>query len=297
MSDPGHHYRQRVKRFVLVFLRSIVLIYIGAVSLFGFFQRKLIYFPSHALAGEEKMAKLAQSVGFEPWRDVHGQRIGWKQVPPAGVQPKNRMIVFHGNAGSAFDRTQYAKGFGHLQQGATWQTYLFEYPGYDSRPGTPSQETIRAAAREAVEQLAAEDSRPIFLTGESLGAGVAAALAGDLPQKISGIFLMTPFAALGEVASRHYPWLPVNLILRDRWDNIAALRNYHGPLAVMIAGEDEVVTTAQSEKLYASYSGPKQRWFDAEATHNTVSNSTFLPWWQEVSDFLLTDTQPRLSSP
>ncbi len=207
------------------------------------------------------------------------------------------MVVFHGNAGSAFDRTQYAKGFGHLQQGATWQTYLFEYPGYDSRPGTPSEESIRAAAREAIEQLAAEDSRPIYLTGESLGAGVACALAGDLPQKISGIFLMTPFAALGEVASHHYPWLPVNLILRDRWNNTAALRDYHGPVAVLIAGQDEVVTTAQSEKLYGSYSGPKQRWFDTEATHNTVSNSTFLPWWQEVSDFLLTDTQPRLSSP
>jgi len=293
----GHGYRRHVKRFLLVLLRSIVFIYLGTVSLFGFLQRKLIYFPSRPLATESKMAKLAASVGFAPWLDSHGQRIGWRQVPPAGMQPQNRMIVFHGNAGSAFDREQYAKGFGHLQQGALWQTYLFEYPGYDARPGTPSQESFCAAGREAVEQLAAEDARPIYLAGESLGSGVACALAGDLPEKVSGIFLMTPFASLGEVGSHHYPWLPIRLLLRDRWDNTAALRQYHGPVAIMIAGQDEVVTTAQSEKLYASYPGPKQRWFDTDATHNTVSNSTFLPWWQEVSDFLLTDTRPRLSSP
>lgn len=286
-----------MKRLLLVLLRSLVLIYLGTVSLFGFFQRKLIYFPSRPLAAEDKMTHLAASVGVEPWRDTHGQRIGWKQIPPAGVQPKNRMVVFHGNAGSAFDRTQYAKGFGNLEQGGMWQTYLFEYPGYDSRPGTPSQESFCTAGREAIEQLATEDSRPIFLSGESLGSGVACALAGDLPQQVAGIFLMTPFAVLGEVASHHYPWLPVSLILQDRWNNTEALRKYHGRVAVMIAGEDEVVTTAQSEKLYASYAGPKQRWFDTDATHNTVSNSTFLPWWQEVSDFLLTDTQPRLSSP
>ena len=297
MRFIGYEYRPPVKRFLLVALRSLLFIYIGTVTLFGSLQRKLIYFPSRPLAAEDKMVHLAESVGFEPWRDTHGQRIGWRQIPPAGVQPKNRMIVFHGNAGCAFDRTQYAKGFGYIQQGQTWQTYLFEYPGYDSRPGAPSQESFCAAAREAIEQLAAEDSRPIFLTGESLGSGVVCALAGDLPEKVSGIFLMTPFSALGEVASHHYPWLPIRLLLRDRWNNIEALGKYHGHVAVMIAGRDEVVTAAQSEKLYASYAGPKQRWFDTDATHNTVANSTFLPWWQEVSDFLLADTHPRLSPP
>lgn len=286
-----------MKRFLRVALRSLLLIYMGTVTLFGLFQRKLIYFPSRPLATEEKMAHLAMSVGFEPWRDAHGQRIGWRQIPPAGVAPRNRMIVFHGNAGCAFDRSQYAKGFGNIQQGQAWQTYLFEYPGYDARPGAPSQESFCAAAGTAIEQLATEDARPIYLTGESLGSGVACALAGALPQKVAGIFLMTPFRSLGEVAAHHYPWLPIRLLLRDRWDSAEALGKYHGPVAIMIAGQDEVVTTVQGERLYAGYAGPKRRWFDSEATHNTVSNSTFLPWWQEVSDFLLTDTRQRLSPP
>ena len=61
----------------------------------------------------------------------------------------------------------------------------------------------------------------------------------------------------------------------------------------MIAGEDEVVTAAQSQKLYEGYTGPKSRWIDPDATHNTVSNSATLPWWREVSDFLLESAAPR----
>jgi pimeloyl-ACP methyl ester carboxylesterase len=288
-------YRARVKRFLLIVLRCAALIYFGTVALFAGFQRQLIYFPSRPFGTEEKMSQIAASIGFEPWRDAQGQRIGWRKVPPNGTAPKNRMIVFHGNAGCAFDRTQYAKGFGYLDQGQTWQTYLFEYPGYGSRPGTPSQEAFCAAGRAALEQLAREDTRPIYLTGESLGTGLACALAGEMPQKVAGLFLMTPFAALGDVASHHYPWLPVGLILRDRWESAAALRHYHGPVAVMIAGEDEIVTAAQGQKLYDSYTGPKKRWIDPDATHNTVANTESMPWWREVSDFLIENSGPRLS--
>jgi len=288
-------YRGRVKRFLLIVLRVVALIYLGAVALFAGLQRHLLYFPSRAPGSEEKMSRIAAPLGLEPWRDAQGQRIGWRQVPSPGAQPGHRMVVFHGNAGCAFDRSQYAIGFGHLDQGQTWQVYLFEYPGYDTRPGQPSQDSFCTAGRAAMAQLAAEDSRPIYLTGESLGTGLACALAGEMPQKVAGVFLMTPFAALGEVASHHYPWLPVNLILRDRWENAAALRKYHGPVAVMIAGEDEVVTAAQGQKLYDGYTGPKNRWIDADATHHTVSNSATLPWWREVSDFLLESAAPRLS--
>ena len=91
--------------------------------------------------------------------------------------------------------------------------------------------------------------------------------------------------------------------IRNRWRRLlqrgtsASTRDprgrYHGPVAVMIAGEDEVVTAAQGEKLYAGYAGPKKRWFDAAATHNTISNAPTLPWWREVSNFLLAGSRAR----
>jgi len=285
-----------VKRILVSVLRVIAFSYIGIFVIFACFQRRLIYFPSRAMGSEEKMARIAVPLGLEPWRDAQGIRIGWRQASPPGKQASHRLVLFHGNAGSAFDRSQYVKGFGHLDEGRTWQVFLFEYPGYDSRPGEPSEASFRTTGRAAIEQLTAEDSRPIYLAGESIGTGPACALAGDLPQKVAGVFLMTPFASLGDVGSIHYPWLPVKLILRERWDNADALRHYRGPVAIMIAGEDEIVTAAQGQKLFEGYTGPKRRWIDPDATHNTVANTVDLPWWQEVTDFLLENSAPRLSS-
>jgi hypothetical protein len=87
--------------------------------------------------------------------------------------------------------------------------------------------------------------------------------------------------------------LPVRLMILDRWDNVTALHDYHGPLAMLIAGEDEVVTAAQGQILFDSYGGPKRLWIEPEATHNTVNFSPYAPWWSEVSDYLLKSSKPR----
>jgi hypothetical protein len=280
-----------VKRAAAIMLISLAVLYFAVVALFAVNQRRLMYFPGHALGSEEKMAYIAVPLGLEPWRDAQGVRIGWRQVAPQGGPAARRMIVFHGNAGTAFERSQYAIGFGRMDQGRMWQVFLFEYPGYDVRPGEPSEDAFRAAGRAAMAELAAEDSRPIFLCGESLGTGLACALAEDLPQQVAGLFLMTPFSTFSEVGAHHYPWLPVGLIIRDRWDNVAALRKYHGPVAMMIAGQDEVVTPAQGHKLFDSYAGPKRKWVDQDATHNTVVNADSEPWWREVSNFLVENSK------
>jgi hypothetical protein len=66
----------------------------------------------------------------------------------------------------------------------------------------------------------------------------------------------------------------------------AALKDYRGPMAMLIAGRDEVVTAPQGHLLYASYAGPKRLWTEPEATHNTIDFSPYAPWWREVSEFL-----------
>lgn len=67
----------------------------------------------------------------------------------------------------------------------------------------------------------------------------------------------------------------------------AALRGYHGPMAMLIAGQDEVVTAAQGRLLYEGYAGPKRVWTQPGAGHNTIDFRPSAPWWHEVSDFLL----------
>jgi hypothetical protein len=75
------------------------------------------------------------------------------------------------------------------------------------------------------------------------------------------------------VASMHYPFLPVRLILRDRWDNVAALATYAGPKAVLVAGRDEVVSAAQGDLLFEKLVGPKRRWFSRTRLITTLRSN------------------------
>lgn len=274
-----------MKRRLTSYLRLLAVCYLLLVAVLAVFQRQLIYLAERT--DEPEQLARAAALNVEPWRSPSHEIIGWRRAPTAGVEARNRLVVFHGNAGSALYRTHFIDGFEALDHGRLWQVYLFEYPGYGARVGEPAEETITAAARAALAQLAHEDARPIYALGESLGSGAVCALARDEPQHIAGICLITPFARLADLAAYHYPLLMVRLILRDRWDNVAALESYRGPIAVLFAGHDEVIPLRQGEELFASYAGPKRRWIQSQATHNSVDFAVASPWWAEVSDFLL----------
>jgi pimeloyl-ACP methyl ester carboxylesterase len=283
-----------MKSKLLRLLRTVAVCYLLLCVLIGLLQRFLIYMPFHET--EPALLVQASGLGVEPWRDASGAIIGWKSAPPAGPPPANRLVVFHGNAGYALHREYYFSGFGDLDDGRTWEVLIFEYPGYGARPGKIGEASFVEAATKALDTLAA-DPRPIFLLGESLGSGPACALAARHPQRIAGLFLVTPFASLRGVASHHYPFLPVRFLLRDQWDNTAALRNYAGRVAVLIADKDEVVTAAQGRQLFEAYTGPKRLWTERGARHNDVNFSPTADWWREVTEFLLAASAPALSPP
>jgi hypothetical protein len=243
-------------------------------------QRHLIYFPNKAQA--EELSREAARIGLKTWDDGNGSAIGWK---PAGERnARNRMLVFHGNAGYALHRDYFVAGFQAL--GDQWEVFLFEYPGYGAREGTPSATAFKATAKQALESLLAADSRPVFVIGESLGSGIASYLAATFPEQVAGLLLVTPFSSLADVAAHHYPFLPVRTLLSERYDSVEALARYRGPVAFLIAGRDEVVTSELGQQLYDSYSGPKWLRVEAQAGHNTLPYHPGAAWWGEVSKFL-----------
>ena len=197
--------------------------------MFAGLQRQLIYYPQ--VESEERLLTVADGVGLVEWRDEADRLIGWR--PKDSTDAARRVVVFHGNAGYALHRDYYVAGF--LAQAPDWAVFLFEYPGYGARPGKPSESVIKAAATEAVESLLGSDHRPLFLVGESLGAGVASYLASRFPQQIDGMLLVTPFTSLVDVAAHHYRFLPVRALLSERYDATRALRQYRGPVAFLLA--------------------------------------------------------------
>jgi pimeloyl-ACP methyl ester carboxylesterase len=256
-----------------------LLVVLGGIFMLAALQRQLIYYPERA--PESALLESAARTGMTDWRSGDGEIVGWRTRTPDG--DARRLVVFHGNAGHALYRQYFAAGF--LSLGTGWQVYLFEYPGYGARPGEPSEEGIKSAATEAVQALLTEDDRPLYLLGESLGSGVATYLASRLSAQVAGVLLVTPFTSLTDVASHHYALLPVRALLNERYDSVSALKHYDGPVAFLVAGNDEIVPAELGRKLYDSYRGPKWLREQPGAGHNTLDFNPTAAWWHDVVEF------------
>lgn len=207
--------------------------YILLIILCALFQRKLLYIPSH-----DKLNN-----GLNEWI-INGQLIGY--VRPV-TSPKTVWLFMHGNAGQAADRIYVLPSFP-----ATDAVFILEYPGYGARSGSPSQTSFNTAAQQAYELLKKQyPQTPVCIAAESIGSGPASYL-GTLPDPPAKIALITPFSRLVDVASGHYPYLPVKLLLQDKWDNIAALQHYQGQLEVFGARSDRIIPVSQARAVVES---------------------------------------------
>ncbi len=264
-------------RFSMGILIFLLLLGYGVIAAAVYFhQDAMIFFP--AAQSAEEGDRLATRNGFESWRNAQGVQIGWQSL---GGDPTNALLVVHGNAGNALHRTYYHQ---YSRQAGKWKTYLLEYPGYGVRTGQPTEASLTAAAMEAVDVLAELPDRKIWMLGESLGSGVAAAAASSRKDVVSGLILVTPFDSLVSAARSHYPWLPVTALLRTRFESNKHLAGYPGPAAFVVAEKDTVVPPALGQKLYDDYPGRKQLWVAPGSGHDV---STFLATdWPLIVNFL-----------
>ncbi|HOW98369.1 MAG TPA: alpha/beta fold hydrolase [Kiritimatiellia bacterium] len=291
MAGPSPERRRRALHYALVVpLRVALLVLAGLVIMFAAFQRRYIYYPMRG--DPAAFAAAAGRAGLAAWSDARGRTIGWRTRRSLLAPPQCRAVVFHGNAGFALHRLYFVDGLSAAGEGLDWEVLLFEYPGYGAREGTPSESAIQAAAEEAVQSLLAENDKPLFLVGESLGCGVAAHLAARFPARIAGLFLVTPFTRLADIAAHHYPFLPVRWLLREKYDAASDLARFAGPVAVLLAGRDEVIPPRLGRALFDGYAGPKRLWVQEEAGHNSLDYEPGAGWWREVANFLVESVAP-----
>jgi pimeloyl-ACP methyl ester carboxylesterase len=257
---------------------SILLTYLMFLLIVFLFQQKLIYFPdTYSLAEQQQLAEQADLKLWPSADDYRGLASNTSQSTGKGT-----IIVFHGNAGSATDRTYYRDAL--ERQG--YRVVLAEYPGYAARKGTPSEQALVADGVQTAKQALKDFGEPIFLWGESLGGGVASGivLSGQVPVK--GIVLVTPFSSMTDVAQHHYWYFFAKWLIRDKFDNVSNLQDYRGNTAVLVAEKDEIIPAKYSLKLFELLPQPKKLWTFKDASHNTLPLYQGLPWWQEVMQFV-----------
>lgn len=276
-------------RFLLIFLAVCYVIFLGACAAF---QRRMIYFPTRM--PEASAVATAKARGFVAWRNAAGELIGWQSLEPPGEQVEGVIVLFHGNGGQALDRTHYLEALRAWDARVPLRLYLFEYPGYGPVPGTPSEQAILESATDAVVRLRAQhpDSR-LILAGESLGSGVVAALAGSETAPADGVILITPFDTLAAVGQRGMPFVPVGLLLLDRYDSVRNLAAYTGRVAVIAAGQDRVIPPDHARRLFESLNpdAAKRWWLEPQAGHNSLDYTG--AWWREALEFVIGDRSER----
>ncbi|NJD07560.1 MAG: alpha/beta hydrolase [Methylococcaceae bacterium] len=237
------------------------------------FQRQLLYFPTTT-------QDPATPEGFTPWVK-YGELRGYLAEPEQTA--KATAVVFHGNAGHAGERDYYAAALAPLGL----RVILAEYPGYGPRPGRIDEESLVADARRTLAQAGHDFPGPLLALGESLGAGGVAGAVADPELSIAGLMLITPWNSLVKPAQFHYPWLPVDWILQDRYDSTRNLAQFARPVLVAVAEQDSIVPARFGTDLYQSLTGTRQLRLIPKADHNDWFFRVDASWWQDSIDFLL----------
>ena len=256
-----------------------ITVYLGVVLAMASLQNRFIYYPEKI--DPKRIEGAARARGLLLWPNIVETHRGF--MPPSTSQKaKGTVLIFHGNAGTALDRTYYVGALGRLG----YRALLAEYPGYGSRLGKPGENLFCEDAVESIRLALREFGRPLYLLGESLGCGVVSAAVASCNQSIDGLVLITPWDSLTHLATDKYWFLPVRWMLKDTYDNVANLAGYHGPVAVILAGQDEIIPNRLTRHLYETLREPKRLWTFPNAGHNSWPSSPDEPWWREMMDFL-----------
>jgi uncharacterized protein len=259
--------------------------YAAVCGYFFFMQTNMIYEGAISPVSVEAATREAAAAGLVPWKDATTGAVELQgYVPPDFASPARRgaIVFFHGNGESAWLWAEQIPPF--TRRG--FRVFLYEYPGYGGRPGVPSEKTIVPDARAVIRSLAREGYGPLYVWGESLGSGVAAAVCADRDLPIHGLTLLTGWDNIANVALSYYPYLPVRQFMIDQYDSIANLEHFQHPVCVVCGDQDPTVLPALSLNLFSHLRGPKKMIVMKGYGHGDWPRSPELPWWDDALDFI-----------
>jgi len=249
---------------LLKLLAGVLVLAVLVLVLAYLFQRRLVFLPAGGpVPPAGTVLPGATDVELHT-RD--GLTLGAWFVPARGrdgvLDTGVTVLVAQGNAGNRTHRAPLASAL----SARGLSVLLFDYRGYGGNPGDPTEEGLAMDVRAARDHLVERGARRIVYFGESLGAAVVAELATEHPP--CGLLLRSPFTELAAVAAEHYPFLPVRLLLRDRFPVVEHVARIHVPTTVVYGSADQVVPTTQSRTVAEATAGPVTTVEEPGAGHN-----------------------------
>jgi fermentation-respiration switch protein FrsA (DUF1100 family) len=221
-----------------------------ALALLWTGQRRLIYVPEGVVVPAAEVLPAATEVTLST---ADGLALRAWFMPAEGADRGVSVLVASGNGGNRSVRAPLARAL--ASKGLS--VLLFDYRGFGGNPGRPTEQglakDVRAAYRFLVGDAGVRRDRLVYF-GESLGAAVVTELATEHPP--GGLALRSPFVDLASVGQVHCPFLPVRVLLRDRYPLAAGLAKVAVPTTVIYGSNDSVVPPEHSLAVAAAAAGP-----------------------------------------
>jgi hypothetical protein len=236
-----------VLKAIVIFIVSLYVI--AAVAMYAA-QRRFMYFPDPVRTSPVVAGLSGVSEIVIPTPD--GEKlVAWYGAARPG-QPT--LLYLHGNGGSLALRSETMRKY--LEHGRGM--LMLAYRGFSGSTGSPSEAANVADAKLAYDRLTSMGVKPndIILYGESLGSGVAIQVAKE--KTVEGLILDAPYTSILELASAQFPWLPVSLLLKDRYESIKYIRDIHAPIFILHGDADEIVPVEMGRRLFAAANEPKE---------------------------------------
>jgi len=255
-------------KYLYLAISSIIITYSVVILFVYFYQRNLLYHPSENNYLNDKIGFNYKEFFLKT--DTNIELKSW--FIEKDLKKFKTILLFHGNAGNLFNRVYKLNELNKLDL----NILLISWRGFSGNKGKPTEKNLYHDAGEVVKWLNSLGviNKNIILYGESLGTGVATEL--GTRNIFGGIILESPFTSISKAAKIYYPYLPINLVLKDRYDSIEKIQSITTPILIMHGKKDNIVPQKMGLELFEKANEPKFNYFPENDDHMMEYNDELL---------------------
>ena len=238
---------------------GILIIYASVLIVLFIFQRNLMYHPNENNYFGDKLEVEIEKVKITTSDNLN--LLGW--FHNKDLKKFKTIVYFHGNAGSLDNRIYKLNYFKNMDV----NFLIIAWRGFSGNKGKPSEKGLYEDGKSTIKFLKnlGVTEKDIIIYGESLGTGIATEIAQN--RKLGGLILETPFTSMIEAAKNFYPYIPVGLLLKDKYKNDKKIKNINIPILVMHGEADQIVPFWMGKKIYEIANQPKYSYFTKYDDH------------------------------
>tara|TARA_B110001452_G_scaffold139049_1_gene115602 strand:+ start:33 stop:851 length:819 start_codon:yes stop_codon:yes gene_type:complete len=260
--------KKKIKKHLLKIILIIPTIYFLILLYVFLFQQNLLYHPTENNYSNDQLTVKIKKVSIKTNDNL--KLIGW--FHEKDLKNFKTIIFFHGNAGKLENRIHKINHFKDIDV----NFLIIAWRGFSGNSGNPSENGLYEDAESAVRWLKRKGlkNKDIVLYGESLGTGIVTHIAQK--NKFAGVILESPFTSMIDAAKNVYPYFPIRLLLKDKYESDKKIKNIKSPILIMHGKKDKIVPFWMGQKMYKMANEPKYSYFTEYDNHMMEYNEKLL---------------------